>query len=85
MVRLYPQGKSPWYTLDSRLGGPQSWSGRGGEEENSQPVLELEPPTIQPVAQRYTAKLSRLLSDGIFNVINVPLHLLLHVPTESLT
>jgi hypothetical protein len=31
------QGKSPWYPLDRRLGGPQSRSGRGGEEKNSQP------------------------------------------------
>jgi hypothetical protein len=31
---LYPQGKSPWYPLDKRLGGPQSRSGCGGEEEN---------------------------------------------------
>jgi len=21
---MYPQGKSPWYTLDRRLGGPQN-------------------------------------------------------------
>jgi hypothetical protein len=38
---LYPQGKSPWYSLDRRLGGPQSRSGGGGggggEEKNSQP------------------------------------------------
>jgi hypothetical protein len=26
-----------WYPLNSRLGGPQSRSGRGGEEKNSQP------------------------------------------------
>jgi hypothetical protein len=45
-----PQGKSPWNPLDRRLGGPQSRSGRGGEEKNS-----------QPVAQRYTTELSRLL------------------------
>jgi hypothetical protein len=32
----YPQGKSLWYQLDRRLGGPQSRSGRGGEEKNSQ-------------------------------------------------
>jgi hypothetical protein len=38
-----PQGKSPWYPLDRRLGGPQSRSGRGGEEKNSQP-----PPGIEP-------------------------------------
>jgi len=29
--------------LDRRLGGPQSRSGRGGEERNSQP-----PPAIEP-------------------------------------
>jgi hypothetical protein len=40
---LYPQGKSPWYPLDKRLGEPQSRSGRGGEEKNSQP-----PPGIEP-------------------------------------
>jgi len=34
---LYHQGKSPWYQLDRRLGAHQSHSGRGGEEENSQP------------------------------------------------
>jgi hypothetical protein len=44
MPRLpYPQGKSPWYLLDSRLGGPQSRSGHGGEEKNSQPPPEIEP------------------------------------------
>jgi hypothetical protein len=37
-----PQGKSPWYPLDRRLGGPQSRSGRGGEEKNSQPPPEIE-------------------------------------------
>jgi hypothetical protein len=50
---LYPQGKSPRYPLQRRLGGPQSRSGRGGEEKNSQPPTELEPQNIdvQPVAQ----------------------------------
>jgi hypothetical protein len=47
---LYPQRKSPWYLLDRRLSGPQSWSGRGGEEKNSQPLPGLEPPIIQPMA-----------------------------------
>jgi hypothetical protein len=52
---VLPQGKSPWYPLDRRLGGPQSRSGRGGEEKNSQPRRESNPRTliIQPVAQRY--------------------------------
>jgi hypothetical protein len=29
---LYRQGKSQWYPLDGRLGGPQSRSGHDGEE-----------------------------------------------------
>jgi hypothetical protein len=32
------------YPLDRRLGGPQSRSGRGGEENNSQPPLGIESP-----------------------------------------
>jgi hypothetical protein len=40
---LHTQGKSPWYPLDRRLGGPQSRSGRDGEEKNSQPPPEIEP------------------------------------------
>jgi hypothetical protein len=55
-----PQGKIPCYPLDRRLDGPQSQSGRGGEEENSQPLLELEPPIIQPVVQRYSTELTQL-------------------------
>jgi hypothetical protein len=49
-----PPGKSPWYPLVRRLGGPQSRSGRGGGGKNSQPLSGLEPPIIQPVAQRCT-------------------------------
>jgi hypothetical protein len=56
-----PQGKNPWYPLDRRLSGPQSRSGRGGEEKNSlSPLPGLEPLIIQPVAQRYTTDLSGL-------------------------
>jgi hypothetical protein len=47
--------------MDGRLGGPQSWSGHGGEEKNSQPLTELESPVIQPVAQHYTTELSWVL------------------------
>jgi hypothetical protein len=42
---LYSQGRSPW------LDGPQSQSGHGDEEKNSQPLPGLEPPIIQPIAQ----------------------------------
>jgi hypothetical protein len=38
-----PQGKSPRYSLDKRLDGPQSHSGRGGEEKNSQSLPEWNP------------------------------------------
>jgi hypothetical protein len=55
---LYPQGKSPWYTLDRRLDGPQSQSGHGGEEKNSQPLPGFKPLIIQPVVQCYTSELS---------------------------
>jgi len=36
---LYPHGKRSWYTLDRRLGGPESRSGHGVEEKNSQGML----------------------------------------------
>jgi hypothetical protein len=58
---LYLQRKSPWYPLDRRLDGPQSRSGRCGEEKNFQALPGLEPSIIQLVAQRYTTELSRLL------------------------
>jgi hypothetical protein len=59
---LYFRSKSPSCPLDRKLGGPQSRSGRGGEEKNSQPLQGLESPIIQPIAQRYTTELSRLLN-----------------------
>jgi hypothetical protein len=52
--RFTPQGKSPWYPLDRRLGGPQSRSGRRGEEKIPSPRRESNPmtPIFQPVAHR---------------------------------
>jgi hypothetical protein len=49
---LPPRGKSPWYPLDRSLGGPQSRSGRGGEDKNSSPRQESNhrTPIVQPVA-----------------------------------
>jgi hypothetical protein len=60
---LYPQGKSPLYPLDRRLGGPQSRSGRRGKVKNSQPLPGIVPSIIQPVAQPYTTELTRLLME----------------------
>jgi hypothetical protein len=56
LAALPPEGKSPCYPLDRRLGGTQCRSGRGGEEKNSQPRRESNPrtPIVQPVAQHYT-------------------------------
>jgi hypothetical protein len=34
-------------------------------QKNSQPLPVLEPPIIQPIAQRYTTELSRLLGYAI--------------------
>jgi hypothetical protein len=56
-----PQGKSPCYPLDRRLGGPRSRSGRDSEEKNSQPLPGLEPPIIQPVVHSYNTEQTRLL------------------------
>jgi hypothetical protein len=54
---LYPQGKSPRYSLDRRLDGHQSRFARGGEGKNFQPLPGLEPPIIQPLAQGYPGSL----------------------------
>jgi hypothetical protein len=51
---LYPRGKGPRYPLDRRLIGPQSRSGRFGEEKILDPTrLELRPSVVQPVASSY--------------------------------
>jgi hypothetical protein len=52
---LYPQGRSPWYTLDSRVSGPQSRSGHG-VEENSQPPPGIEPRSSHRPAQSWKQK-----------------------------
>jgi hypothetical protein len=65
---LYPQEKSRRHPLDRSLGGPQSRSGSGCTEKNSQPLPEIEPPIIQPVAQCYTTKLAPLLEPCILQL-----------------
>jgi hypothetical protein len=52
---IYPRGKSPWYPLDTRLGGSQIRSGQFGEEKILDlPGLELWPLSRQAAASRYT-------------------------------
>jgi len=45
---LYPQGRSPRCPLARRVGGPQSHSGRGGLEKNSQPAPGIKPRPSSP-------------------------------------
>jgi hypothetical protein len=56
--------------LDRRLGGPQSWSGCGGEEKSFQSLPKLQHPVIQPTAQCYTTVLFWLTSNRykVFNM-----------------
>jgi hypothetical protein len=53
---LYSQGKSPWYPLDRRLGGPSAVLGAVVKRKNPSLRRESNPrtPIIHPVAQRYT-------------------------------
>jgi hypothetical protein len=53
---LYPQGRNPRYPLERRLGSPQNWSGRLGEEKIFYPTgtRTPTPSVVQPVASRYT-------------------------------
>jgi hypothetical protein len=63
---LYPHGKSARYPLDRSLGRPQSRSGRGAEEENSQFPPGIEPYNPDRPARSLvaiTTELSRLLLD----------------------
>jgi hypothetical protein len=55
--------------LDRRLCGIQNRCGSGGEEKNSHPLPGLETPIIQPVTQRYTTELSRLLLKKEENIL----------------
>jgi hypothetical protein len=55
-----PSRKEPLVQTGLENGCDQSWYGRGDEEKNFQPLPRLEPPIIQPVAQRYITELSRL-------------------------
>jgi hypothetical protein len=65
-LAILPPGKEPWYPVDRRLSGSQSWSGHTSKEKNSQPLPGLGIPIIQPVAQHYITELSRLL---LFSVV----------------
>jgi hypothetical protein len=48
---LYPQGKSPWYPLNRKLGGPQNRSGHGVQDKNLSPYRESNPD--HPITSAY--------------------------------
>jgi hypothetical protein len=54
--QLYPQGKSPWYPLDRRLGGPRAILDMAVKRKLPSPHQESNPRTlvIQPMVQYYT-------------------------------
>jgi hypothetical protein len=56
-----PPGKEPLLPIGYEAAWSQSRSGHDGEKKNSQPEL----PIIQPVAERYTTELSRLLNGSL--------------------
>jgi hypothetical protein len=43
---LYPRRKSPWYSLNRRVGVPRIRSGRCGVEENLMPLLVIHPSSL---------------------------------------
>jgi len=63
---LHLQGKSPWYPLDRRLGGPQSRSGYGVEEKNSQTPPANEP---RPYARQSYVALKQDMGYSLFSVV----------------
>jgi hypothetical protein len=69
--QVYPWGKSPLYPSDRRLGGPQSRSGRRGEEKILDPTgtrIPI-PRSSSAVASRYTDSRFYLISIASLNMI----------------
>jgi hypothetical protein len=69
---LYPQGKSPWYPLDRRLGGSESRSGRGVKRKIPSPRRESKSSKRQDAVLRVSLK-QRLRYDSNTNA-NSNLH-----------
>jgi hypothetical protein len=44
-----PRGKYYRYPLERRLGGPQSWNVRGGNEKKYQPLSGIEPWSVASI------------------------------------
>jgi hypothetical protein len=62
---LSRRGRSPWYPLDRRLGGPHSTSGYYGEKNNLLLLSGIEPWPSSPYPVSIPTELSWLLSKSI--------------------
>jgi hypothetical protein len=66
------------------LGGPQSRSGHGGEEKNSQALPGLEPPIIQRTTNNTATSYDLFLAQAGYEVMSSSLCNFLHDPSSSL-
>jgi hypothetical protein len=64
-----PPGKSSRYPLDKRVGGPQSRSGRRGENSWPYRHSNSEPSVVEPVASRHTDWATSSDSTGITSAV----------------
>jgi hypothetical protein len=64
-----PRGKESLVPLDRRLGGPQSRSGRDGEEKNSQSPLGIEP--SNPDRPAHSPALYQLNYHALLDIVEV--------------
>jgi hypothetical protein len=74
-----PPGKETLVPLDRRLGGPQSQCGRGGEEKNSQPLPELEPPDHPAHSPKKELSFARQLSSDVSNCLGSYFRVYIHM------
>jgi hypothetical protein len=65
---LYTRRDSPWYQLNRRLGGLQSWPGKYAEVKKPWQCRDLnsDPSVTQPLASRYTDWATAPLKTGMW-------------------
>jgi hypothetical protein len=85
--QLYSQGEIPWYPLNMRLGGHQSWSAQDGEVKILQDS-NFDLLVIQPVVSHYTnccisalglgTYIDKIIGDQLINYLSdFSIHLIL--------
>jgi len=71
-----PHGKQPCYPMNRRLGKPQSWSGRFGENNNLLHQLQIEASSLSHVILNYESKLLLL------NEVTISIIIIYQAPTD---